>query len=124
MLDRVAAERINVELRKLLVGQSVGAILRQYPDVLCQFWPQLEPLVTLEQNNPWHCWGGWEHAIHAVEATPPDLILRLTMFLHDIGKPSCKSTDEKGIDHFYGHLVVSAKLTDEMLRALKFDYKT
>ena len=59
-----------------------------------------------------------------MEATPPDLILRLTMFLHDIGKPSCKSTDEKGIDHFYGHLVVSAKLTDEMLRALKFDYKT
>ncbi len=30
MLDRVAAERINVELRKLLVGESVGDILRQY----------------------------------------------------------------------------------------------
>lgn len=124
MLERVAAERIRVELCKLLVGEKAGNILRQYPDVFCQFWPQLEPLVTLEQNNPWHCWGGWEHTIHAVEAAPPDLVLRLTMLLHDIGKPSCKSTDEKGIDHFYGHPAVSAKLADEMLRGLKFDNRT
>jgi len=124
MLERVAAERIRVELCKLLVGEEAGNILRQYPDVFCQFWPQLEPLVTLEQNNPWHCWGGWEHTIHAVEAAPPDLVLRLTMLLHDIGKPSCKSTDEKGIDHFYGHPAVSAKLADEMLRGLKFDNRT
>ncbi len=124
MLEHVAAERINVELCKLLVGQNAGDILRQYPDVFCQFWPELGPLVTLEQNNPWHCWGGWEHTIHAVEAAPPDLMLRLTMLLHDIGKPNCKSTDENGIDHFYGHPAVSAKLADQMLRSLKFDNRT
>lgn len=124
MLDRVAAERINAELCKLLVGKGAGNALRQYPDVFCQFWPQLGPLVTLEQNNPWHCWGGWEHTIHAVEAAPADVTLRLTMLLHDIGKPACKSTDEKGIDHFYGHPAVSAQLADQMLRALKFDNKT
>lgn len=124
MLDRVAAERINVELCKLLVGKNAGEILRQYPDVFCQFWPELKPLVALEQNNPWHCWGGWEHTIHAVEAAPADLILRLTMLLHDIGKPNCKSTDENGIDHFYGHSAVSAKLADQMLRELKFDNRT
>ena len=124
MLEHVAAERINVELCKLLTGPDVGEILRQYPDVFCQFWPQLGPLVTLEQNNPWHCWGGWEHTIHAVEAAPPDLVLRLTMLLHDIGKPRCKSTDENGVDHFYGHPAVSAKLADQMLRELKFDNRT
>ena len=124
MLGHVAAERINVELCKLLVGEKAGDILRQYPDVLCQFWPQLEPLVTLEQHSPWHCWGGWEHTIRAVEAAPADGILRLTMLLHDIGKPGCKSTDEKGIDHFYGHPSAGAKLAGQMLRALKFDNKT
>lgn len=124
ILEYVAAERINVELCKLLVGDKAGDILRRYPDVLCEFWPELEPLVTLEQNNPWHCWGGWEHTIHAVEAAPSDLVLRLTMLLHDIGKPACKSTDENEIDHFYGHPAVSAKLADQMLRALKFDNKT
>ncbi|MCI9352086.1 MAG: HD domain-containing protein [Lawsonibacter sp.] len=124
MLEHVAAERINVELCKLLTGPNVGEILRQYPDVFCQFWPQLGPLVTLEQHNPWHCWGGWEHTIHTVEAAPPDLVLRLTMLLHDIGKPRCKSTDENGVDHFYGHPAVSAKLADQMLRELKFDNRT
>lgn len=124
MLDRVAAERINAELRRLLAGKNAGDVLRQYPDVFCQFWPQLGPLVTLEQNNPWHRWGGWEHTIHAVEAAPADAILRLAMLLHDVGKPACKSTDEKGIDHFYGHPAVSAQLADQMLRGLKFDNKT
>ena len=124
MLGRVAAERINGELRRLLVGRSVGDILRRYPDVFCQFWPQLEPLVSLEQRNPWHCWGGWEHTVRAVEAAPADVTLRLAMLLHDIGKPACKSTDENGVDHFYGHPAVSAQLADEMLRALKFDNKT
>ena len=124
MLDRVAAERINVELCQLLVGTCAGDVLRQYPDVFCQFWPQLGPLITLEQHHPWHCFGGWEHTIHAVEAAPADVTLRLTMLLHDIGKPSCKSTDEQGIDHFDGHPAVSARLADQMLRALKFDNKT
>lgn len=124
MLDRVAAERINAELCKLLVGKNAGDVLRQYPDVFCQFWPELGPLVTLEQNNPWHCWGGWEHTIHAVEGAPTDVTLRLAMLLHDIGKPACKSTDENGIDHFYGHPAVSAQLAEQMLRALKFDNKT
>lgn len=39
MLDRVAAERINVELCKLLVGQNAGDILRQCPDVFCRSGP-------------------------------------------------------------------------------------
>ncbi len=124
VLDRVAAERINAELCGLLTGPKAGDVLRQYFDVLCWFWPQLEPLVTLEQHNPWHCWGGWEHTIRAVEAAPTDLVLRLTMLLHDIGKPGCKSTDENGIDHFYGHPSVSAQMADQMLRGLKFDNKT
>ncbi len=124
MLDRVAAERINAELCKLLVGKGAGNALRQYLHVLCQFWPQLGPLVTLEQNNPWHCWGGWEHTINAVEGAPTDVTLRLAILLHDIGKPACKSIDENGIDHFYGHPAVSARLADEMLRVLKFDNKT
>lgn len=66
--------------------------------MLREFWPELESLVTLEQNNLWHC---WEHTIHAVETAPPDLVLRMIMLLHDIGEPRCKSTDEKEIDHFY-----------------------
>lgn len=124
ILDQVAAERINAELCKLLIGKNAGEMLRQYPDIFCQFWPQLGPLVTLTQNNPWHCWGGWEHTIRAVEAAPINVVLRLATLLHDIGKPAAKSTDANGVDHFYGHPAISATLADEMLRALKFDSRT
>ena len=121
VLDRVAAERIQVELCKLLTGQNAGDVLREFPDVICQFWPELGPLTTLTQNNPWHCWDGWEHTLHALEAAPNHAVARLTMLLHDIGKPQCKSTDENGIDHFYGHPTVSAQMAEQMLRKLKFD---
>ena len=124
MMDRVAAERIRVELCKLLTGQDAGAVLRQYPDVLWQFWPELKPLAGMTQNNPWHCWDGWEHTLHALEAAPNHATVRLAVLLHDIGKPQCKSTDENGVDHFYGHPAVSAELAEKLLRALKFDSAT
>ena len=122
MLGKVAAERIRVELCKLLTGQNAGTVLRQYPDVLWQFWPELEPLAGMAQNNPWHCWDGWEHTLHTLEAAPNHVIVRLAVLLHDIGKPLCRSTDENGIDHFYGHPAVSAELAEKMLRTLKFDH--
>ena len=37
MLKHVAVGRIHVKLRKLLVGEQTGDVLRQYPDVLCEF---------------------------------------------------------------------------------------
>lgn len=121
MLDHVAAERIHVELCKLIVGPRAGKILREFPDVLRRFWPELEPLANMEQRNPWHCWNGWEHTLRAVEAAPADEVLRLTMLLHDVGKPRCKTTDEEGIDHFYGHPEVGSKMAEDMLRRLKFE---
>lgn len=124
MLKRVAAERVRVELCKLLPGGGAAQILREYPDVLLEFWPELEPLMSLEQHNPWHCWDGWEHTLHTIDAAPQDPLLRLTMLLHDIGKPACKTTDGWGIDHFHGHPALGAKMADQMLRSLRFDNDT
>ncbi len=125
MLDRVAPERVRAELCRLLGGPRRVPVLREFPQVLCRFWPQLAPLVTLEQSNPWHCYGGWEHTLHALEAAPAeDLAVCLAVLLHDVGKPACRSTDPAGVDHFYGHAAVSAQLADQMLRALRFDNAT
>ncbi|MCM1297824.1 MAG: HD domain-containing protein, partial [Muribaculaceae bacterium] len=71
-----------------------------------------------------HRYGGWEHTLHALAAAPGDETVRLAVLLHDIGKPGCKTTDEAGIDHFYGHPAAGAALADIMLRALKFDNAT
>ena len=52
------------------------------------------------------------------------MIFRLVMLLHDFGKSVCRTTDENGIDHFYGHPESSAEMAGKILRRLKSDNAT
>jgi tRNA nucleotidyltransferase (CCA-adding enzyme) len=119
LLDCIAAERIQVELFKLLCGSNVAAVLREYPDVLGVFWPEVLPMVGFDQKNIHHCYDVWEHSLHAMEAVPADPILRCAALLHDVGKPRCFTVDENGVGHFYGHGAISTTIADQMLRRLK-----
>ncbi len=62
--------------------------------------------------------------MRSVEAIEPDKTLRLTMLLHDIAKPLCKTTGEDGIDHFHGHQARSSEMAVEILKRLKYDNDT
>jgi len=124
LLRDIAAERIRMELVKLLCGTGAAEVLREYPDVVGVFWPELLPLVGFDQRNRHHCYDIWEHTLSSLESVPPDPVLRLTMLLHDIGKQSSFTVDENGIGHFYGHGAFSRRMADEMLCRLKFDTKT
>ena len=119
LLKEIAAERIQVELMKLLCGPFASKVLREYPDVVGVFWPEILPMVGFDQKNYHHCYDVWEHTLHALDATPRDAVLRCTVLLHDIGKPKCFTVDEGGVGHFYGHGAVSLELADEMLRRLR-----
>lgn len=121
LLRDIAAERVRVELEKLLCGRAAARVLRDYPEVLGVWMPEILPMVGLDQRNPHHCYDAWEHTIHSVEAIRPDAALRMTMLLHDLGKPSCFTVDEQGVGHFYGHPKVSRELAADILRRLKFD---
>ena len=46
------------------------------------------------------------------------------MLMHDFGKPFTRTTDAKGVDHFYGHAEVSAELAESVLMRMKCDHKT
>ena len=46
------------------------------------------------------------------------------MLFHDMGKPSAKTTDENGRDHFKGHALVSEEIARRVMRRLKFDNET
>jgi len=119
LLAEIAVERIWVELSKLLRGKAAAEVLRQYPDVLGVFWPEILPMVDFDQKNPHHCFDVWEHSLHAVEAVPPEVELRCAALLHDVGKPLCFTVDEQGTGHFYGHGSISRDTAETMLRRLK-----
>ena len=81
-------------------------------------------MTGVEQHTPHHKYDVAEHTIHAMKNVKRDKILRLTMLFHDMGKPSVKTTDENGRDHFKGHALVSEEIARTVLRRLKFDNDT
>ena len=123
-ISAVSAERIRVELTKLLCGANVKNVLMDWWDVLGVVIPEILPMHGFDQRTPYHIYDVWEHTAVAVSETPPVTHLRLSALLHDIGKPPSFFTDEKGVGHFYGHPAVSEKMAEEILARLKYDNVT
>lgn len=124
-LKDVSAERIQMELLKLLISPHPEYILEAYRTGLTSvFLPEFDRMMETPQNNPHHLYSVGEHTVHAICLIEPNPILRLTMLLHDIGKPATRTTDSHGIDHFYEHYRVGANMSVEILKRLKFDNKT
>lgn len=86
--------------------------------------PELDRAMETPQNHPHHIYNVGEHILRSMKAVEPDKVLRLTMLLHDIGKPDTLTVDEDGITHFHGHAKVSAEMAEKILRRLKFDNAT
>ena len=120
-LPLVAGERIRTELGKLLCGRAAGAILRRFREIIAVILPEVRPSFDFDQRTPYHRWDVWEHSIRALEAAPPTEVLRMTMLLHDSGKPACFTLDEKGIGHAYGHGKRSRQLAEGVMDRLHYD---
>ena len=120
-LKLVAGERIREELLKLLCGEAAGRILREYPDVLAEIIPELRPMIGYDQQNHHHSFDLWEHTVRGLEGVPAEPVFRLTMLLHDTGKPVVRTTDEKGEGHYFGHPKVSEDIARKTADALHLD---
>lgn len=120
LLNNIAVERINVEFAKLICGIDAENILDKFRDVVAVFIPEITAEFDFNQNSRHHNLDLWHHTIRSLSLIEPDKILRMTMLLHDIGKPKCKKTDEMGESHYIGHPAVSADMSRVMLRRLKY----
>ena len=124
LLQKIAVERLRAELVKLLCGEHVKSVLLHFPDVLGQIIPEILPMVGFKQQTPYHIYDIYEHTAHSIAAVKNIPVLRLTMLLHDIGKPSRFTVDEKGQGHFKGHGQVSVAMSEKILPRLRFDKRT
>lgn len=124
-LANISAERIQVELVKLLTSDHPEKIMEAYKLGITQvILPEWDAMVGIEQNTSHHQYDVAEHTVHSLKAVKNDKILRLTMLFHDMGKPAARTTDEKGVDHFKGHALISEEIARTVLRRLKFDNET
>lgn len=124
-LSSISVERINTELTKLLISANPDYLRNAYEMGITRvILPEFDDIMMTQQNNPHHCFSVGEHTLHALKQVPADKILRYAVLFHDFGKAHTKSTDEEGIDHFYGHADISAELTRVIMRRLRFDNDT
>lgn len=119
LLRHIAAERLEVELTKLLCGLSPLPVLLDYPAVIGVVIPEILPAVGFDQRNRHHCYDVWEHTVRALAAVPQDPVLRWTMLLHDLGKPAAFTVDSAGQGHFYGHGEISCRLAQSVTDRLR-----
>jgi tRNA nucleotidyltransferase (CCA-adding enzyme) len=135
-LNSISAERIRVELTKLIVSDHPDRLRLLFETgITGVVLPEFDAMMQTEQKNIHHIYSVGEHTIHAVSEVAGSLnehrfelrertILRLTMLLHDIEKPNTITLGKDGQNHFYGHQEKGAFTAKNILRRLKFDNDT
>lgn len=124
LLHNIAAERISCELSKLLIGKNVYNVLINHHDIFSAIIPELQSQAGFEQVGKKHAYDIWGHTCQAVANIEPELLLRLSMLLHDTGKPETHIFDENGNSLFRNHAAVGEKIAYTTLTRLRFDNKT
>ena len=124
-LANISAERIQVELVKLLVSSHPDYLRTAYETGMTKiFFPEFDKAMITKQNNPHHIYTVGEHMLHSLQYVRKDKVLRLAMILHDIAKPETLQTDEAGIAHFYHHPELGEEMARMILKRLRFDNDT
>jgi len=126
LLQEIAKERIKDELEKILMSKRAhfGIMYLAETGLLKYILPEFERGIGISQNHhhPFDC---FYHGIASLEFAVSEnynLELRLAALLHDIGKPYVK--ENLGTrSTFYNHAQFGAKVTETILKRLKFSNK-
>jgi poly(A) polymerase len=130
----VSAERVNVEITKLMLGNHPRKGLTALVDSgLAEIvLPEL-PALRLEADEHHHHKDVYEHTLRVVEQAidyekdyglEGDFVLRFAALMHDVGKPATKRHEPGGAVSFHQHDLVGAKIAASRMRTLKFDNNT
>lgn len=124
-LANISAERIQVELIKLLVSKNPAMMRSAYElGITKVILPEFDAMMETQQETPHHMYSVGEHTLKSLECVRADKILRLTMLFHDVAKPLMKTIDDQGVAHFKMHDIKGAEMTKAIMRRLKFDNDT
>jgi putative nucleotidyltransferase with HDIG domain len=116
----ISIERTAEELRKMLASPrpKLALGLLDEAELLEVILPEIAACKGVAQTG-YHTHDVFGHTLLTVEATPPDLLLRVAALFHDTGKPQTA----KGDGTFLGHDEVGAEIARRALERLRFSQK-
>ncbi len=128
LLDKIAKERIRDEFVRILLSENPanGLILSHNLGILKYISHEIENGIGIEQNLA-HSYDVWEHSLRSLQHAADKgwtLELRLAAIFHDVAKPKTRKFSPETKWSFYGHEVVGARMTEKVLKNLKFPQKT
>ncbi len=124
LLKDISSERIQKELNQILLGKNAKNVLLKYYDIIAVCIPEILKIVGFEQHSKYHIYDVYKHSIISLAKSKYNLVVRLTLLFHDIGKPEVFSLDENNNRHFYQHAAESVKITRSIFNRLKYDNNT
>ena len=121
MIRRIAPERVRGELTRILTegGARRGCELLDASGLLHELLPEVERMKGVPQPPDYHPEGDvWTHTLLVLEAVGPCTPeLGWAALLHDIGKPSTISMEDR--IRFHGHGETGARMAREILNRLR-----
>ena len=106
-------------LEEILTSEDVVNEIKEHLDYILEEIPELRFSIGFPQNHPHHHLDVWNHTLLALSFSNNDLLTRLTLLLHDIGKPF--SYQDAEVRHFHGHAEVSSTMANIILNRLGYD---
>ncbi|MFO0586171.1 MAG: HDIG domain-containing protein [Polyangiaceae bacterium] len=119
---KVSAERVRDEWMKTMKARapSVAFEAMRRTSILGIVCPEMLESVGCQQNK-WHGYDVWGHAMACLDACKPDAVLRVAALFHDIAKPRTRAFSDKTNDFtFYEHERIGAEMADPILLRLRF----
>jgi len=125
-LKHVSQERIRDEFTKLIMSKnpSLGIELLRETDLLRYVVPELLEGYKIGQNKH-HLYDVYDHSLRSLDYAAQkgyNKYVRMSALLHDIAKPRTKAGQGKD-STFYGHEIIGAKMTKQILSRLRFSNK-
>lgn len=111
-----------LKLYNILMSDDVVKEINSNFNELIELIPEIKSMVGFEHKHPHHHLDVWEHTMYALSLSVKDFDVRLSLLLHDIGKPFSYN-EEDGIRHFHNHPIMSEEMSKKILTRLGFDNK-
>lgn len=123
-INIITKERIATELNKILLSPvpSIGFSLLRNSGLLAFILPELDRMAGVERRGKHAHKDNFEHTMKVLDNVAKrsdDLWLRWAALLHDIGKPTTKSYDQRVGWTFHQHEAVGSKLVPQIFRRLR-----